>query len=191
MDKSKPLILVVDDEESNLSYVAEIVDKMDYECAMSMSGHEVLDFLKTEIPDLILLDVMMPDMSGFEVIQHIKSDKRLWHIPVFFLTAKNQMEDVVKGFEAGCSDYITKPFNPAELRARIKTHIDLMMTKEELKLYQKFLPVCASCKAIRNEKGEWMLVDVYLDAYSDVNVSHGLCPGCAKKLYPDFADSLE
>ncbi|MBF9014674.1 MULTISPECIES: hybrid sensor histidine kinase/response regulator [unclassified Oceanispirochaeta] len=128
---SKAEILAVDDTPMNLDIILETLDD-DYEISISSDGKEALEVLETIIPDLILLDIMMPGMDGFEVCSILKKDERLKDIPVIFLTALNSTEDVVKGLSLGAVDYIYKPFNPEELRSRVRTHIELKRSREEI-----------------------------------------------------------
>lgn len=95
-----------------------------------MSGKEALDFMTVHLPDLILLDIMMPELNGFEVCKTLKADKKFQDIPIIFLTAKTETDDIVKGFNLGASDYITKPFNSAELLSRVATHIENKRNRE-------------------------------------------------------------
>ncbi len=128
----KPLVLIVDDVPKNLQVLGAILYEQGYEIAMADNGKLALSMIGEMTPDLILLDIMMPEMDGFEVCRVIKSDPGNFDIPVIFLTAKHESESIVKGFEAGAVDYITKPFNAPELLARVKTHIDLTLSKKQL-----------------------------------------------------------
>jgi two-component system, sensor histidine kinase and response regulator len=128
---SKAEILAVDDTPMNLDIILETLGE-EYEISISPDGKEALEILESFIPDLILLDIMMPDMDGFEVCSILKKDERLKDVPVIFLTALNSPEDVVKGLSLGAVDYVYKPFNPEELRSRVCTHIELKRSKEEI-----------------------------------------------------------
>ena len=182
----KPLILIVDDNPQNIQVLGSILEKNGYETAVAMSGKQALIFLTEENPELILLDIMMPEMDGYEVCREIKKSKTTKYIPVIFLSAKMETEDLLTGFKAGAVDYVTKPFNPPELLARIKTHIELKRSREEIKTLRGFLPICANCKKIRDEKGRWHQVESYIRDHSEVEFSHAICPECAKKLYGEF-----
>jgi signal transduction histidine kinase len=127
-----PLILIVDDTRVNLQLLGKILMKVNYELAIANSGYEALDMLKEVKPDLILLDVMMPDMDGYEVCKTLKSSPETKDIPVIFLTAKAEKEDLIKGFELGAVDYVTKPFNAPELLARVKNHLELKYARDLL-----------------------------------------------------------
>ena len=118
-----PKILIIDDNPENLSLFIDILRPFNYNLTLASSGARALELLKEFHPDLILLDVVMPMMSGYEVLNELKQDKSTCDIPVIFLTAKNTTEDIVEGFEKGVVDYIAKPFHPKELLARVNTHL--------------------------------------------------------------------
>lgn len=127
-------ILCVDDTTTNLLFVSNVLDKQGYKITLMKSGAEAISYLKstTNIVDLILLDIMMPNMDGYEVCRILKeSSMSLQNIPVIFLTALNDSEGLSKGFDVGGVDYITKPFHPKELLARIKTHLKLKYFEEQ------------------------------------------------------------
>jgi signal transduction histidine kinase len=126
-------ILVVDDITRNLQVVGMMLRQADYEVMPATGGLEALEGVRVQPPDLILLDLMMPEMDGLEVCRQLKSDPALQAIPVIFLTASNEMEHLVKGFEVGAVDYITKPFNAPELLARVRTHLELQHARERLR----------------------------------------------------------
>lgn len=138
-DKAKNLVMIVDDVAKNLQVLAAVLYQQGYEIAMADSGAFALEMLKELKPDLILLDVMMPEMDGFEVCKSIKSNGLLDEIPIIFLTAKHETESIVKGFELGAADYVTKPFNSSELISRVNTHIELRRQRERLNELNKNL----------------------------------------------------
>ncbi len=129
----KSRILVVDDISRNLQVVGTMLRDAGYHVMPATSGAQALERLKAQPPDLILLDLMMPEMDGLEVCRRLKSDPASRPIPVIFLTASNEMEHLVKGFELGAVDYVTKPFNPPELLARVHTHLELKRARERLR----------------------------------------------------------
>jgi signal transduction histidine kinase len=130
--EKKPLILVVEDFPKNMEVVCNILRKEGYRLAMAGNGKQALDMMNNIRPDLILLDIMMPEMDGFEACKRLKKDPVTRDIPVIFLTAKADTADVVKGFELGAVDYVTKPFKAAELMSRVKTHLELKLAREAL-----------------------------------------------------------
>jgi PAS domain S-box-containing protein len=118
-------ILAVDDDPQNLLMLRQILKNQPYQVVEATSGQAALEIVKNTPPDLILLDIMMPEMDGLEVCRQLKTDSETRPIPVIFITALREIQEMVKGFEAGAVDYITKPFNKQELTARVKTHVDL------------------------------------------------------------------
>lgn len=137
-EQQKPLILIVDDVPQNLQVLGNFLYGRDYEISMAANGQKALEMANKIWPDLILLDVIMPEMDGFQVCQELKARAETKDIPVIFLTAKTQMEDILKGFEVGAVDYVTKPFNKEELLARVSTHVALRSAQKEIvKLEQK------------------------------------------------------
>lgn len=129
--KNKDLILVVDDQINNLKVISSVLGDT-YSLSLAQSGTKALEILKKVKPALILLDIMMPGMNGFEVCEKIKADENTKDIPVIFLTAKTDIEDIVAGFDYGAVDYITKPFNMKELIVRIQNHLNLANAKAEI-----------------------------------------------------------
>lgn len=127
-----PQILIVDDVPVNLRLLVDILTRNGYLVRPATSGHLALKSVAFELPDLILLDINMPDMNGYQVCRHIKEDQRTAGIPVIFISALDQVDDIINGFGAGGVDYITKPFNEAELLARINTHLTLSRLQKQL-----------------------------------------------------------
>jgi DNA-binding response OmpR family regulator len=124
-------ILIVDDVPKNIELAANILQAKNYNITFATSGQAALEKVKSIDFDLILLDVMMPGMDGFEVCKLLKVDEKTRDIPIIFVTAKSETENVVKGFELGAVDYVTKPFSAEEMLARVKTHIDIRLKFEE------------------------------------------------------------
>ena len=125
-------VMIVDDVPENLSLLSAILQKENYHVEVFTSGGEALQAAKQSPPDIILLDIMMPEMDGYQVCQSLKSDEQLSRIPVIFISTLAQVKEKVKSFEAGGQDYITKPFEVREVRERIRTHLDLAWTRREL-----------------------------------------------------------
>ena len=126
-------LLIVDDVPKNIQVAANMLQKSGYQMAFAQDGPTALAQIEANRFDLILLDIMMPDMDGFEVCRRIKMNPANREIPIIFLTAKHDAESIVQGFQLGAMDYLTKPFNGEELQARVKTHLALYRSREELK----------------------------------------------------------
>ncbi|MDY6851579.1 MAG: response regulator, partial [Thermodesulfobacteriota bacterium] len=135
----KAVILIVDDDKIVRKILAKMLIRDDYRVIEAFEAAEGLSLAKGEQPDIILLDVMMPGMDGFETIQRLKSDPATAHIPIIFLSTRDQTEDKVKGLEMGASDYLGKPVDRAELIAKIRAHIKLKHQEEALREYTQNL----------------------------------------------------
>jgi DNA-binding response OmpR family regulator len=133
MKQKKPLVLIVDDDEADQKFLGKILSKTDMDVALASSGEELIRLLKNILPDLIILDIMMPGMNGFDVCKRLSQKKRTGEIPVIFLSARNDTEAIIQGFFMGAHDYITKPFVMEELIARVKTQLELKKKKDRLK----------------------------------------------------------
>ncbi len=149
--QKKKYILIVDDSNANLLMMCDMLELEGYNTFSANSGKLALAFLEDNIPDLILLDIMMPEMSGFEVCEKIKQNKKLSEIPLMFLTAVIEIGNKLKGFELGAVDFISKPFQREELLARINTHLSLQENKEKLIKANKKLLI-ANESTLENEK---------------------------------------
>ena len=132
MNDSRPLVLIVDDNATNIDLLVNTL-QTDYRLGIAKSGPKALEYLGKQKPDLVLLDIMMPDMDGFEVCERMKADPDTAPIPIIFITAMTETVNKTKGFELGAVDYITKPFHAAEVKARIRTHLSLEDMRQQLK----------------------------------------------------------
>ena len=155
--------------------------------------------------DLILMDFLMPGIDGVAATQQIKSLEHLRDIPVIVVTAKTALGDLQAAFSAGAMDFITKPVNSVELLARVnsalmlkkemdcrkirelelrRSNTELQQALREVKVLKGLVPICASCKKIRNDQGFWQQLEEYIQQHSEAEFSHGLCTPCIKKHYP-------
>jgi DNA-binding response OmpR family regulator len=118
-------LLVVDDNEDNRYTLTRRLSREGYaDVATATNGREALELLRTKLVDLVLLDIMMPDMNGYEVLEHLKADPQLQHIPVIMISAVDEIESVIRCVELGAEDYLSKPFNPTLLRARVGASLE-------------------------------------------------------------------
>ena len=130
-DDSRDRVLLVDDTRTNISILMAAL-KDDYKLGVATNGEKALEYVQRTPPDLILLDIMMPEMDGYEVCSRLKGDERTRHIPIIFLTALTEVDEKVKGFALGAVDYVTKPFEVVEVQARVRTHLQLERLRREL-----------------------------------------------------------
>ena len=200
MIMAKDTILLVDDTPANLGVLFEALEEANYHVFVVTSGEAAMESVSLRLPDLILLDVMMPGIDGFETCRRLKSMNATKEIPVIFMTALDGTVDEVQGFQLGAVDYITKPIQIEKVLVRVKTHLTIRKLQKELKeknseleralasvrTLKGLLPICANCKKIRNDNGYWEQVEVYVRQHSDVQFSHGICPDCMITLYPEY-----
>lgn len=199
MEDKKQTILIVDDEPGNIEILSETLGG-DYEILFAVSGKEALQIAIRHMPDMIILDIVMPVMSGYEVLQNLKQNPSLKEIPVVFITALDQEDQETRGLALGAVDYISKPFNPAIVKLRVRTQLELKLQRDiliqrneelqktllKVKTLSGLLPICASCKKIRNDQGYWTQLEYYISEHSEAEFTHGCCPECMKKLYPEI-----
>lgn len=131
-EEEKPLVLIVDDNAENVRLLGMVIKDEGYLVGIARDGAQALEMIVQHRPDLVLLDVMMPGIDGFAVCRRLKESAETRDTPVILLTARAESEDIVQGFEAGAVDYVTKPFNTAELLARVRTQLDLQQTRRKL-----------------------------------------------------------
>ncbi|HKE61665.1 MAG TPA: response regulator [Nitrospira sp.] len=205
-------ILIVDDSPDQQALLRSILGKAGHgdvlsaDSAKSASTLLNLDGEATSHKiDLILMDILMPEQDGVETCRQIKRCAHLQDVPVIMVTAKNDLSNLKEAFAAGAMDYISKPVNSVELLARVSSalllkqemdrrknrELELRRSNEELqkalkevKVLRGLIPICASCKKIRNDGGFWQQLEEYLGEHSEAEFSHGLCQPCIKKLYP-------
>ncbi len=175
--KQQDHLLIVDDLPENIKVLGTSLQYEGYVISFATSGEQAIEMALKNRIDLILLDIMMPGMDGYQVCRALKTEERTKNIPVIFITGKTEKEDIVRGFDAGAVDYITKPFNAAELSARVRTHMELKKARQiienqadelawankrlmeknkklqqaidEIETLKGLLPVCSNCKKIR------------------------------------------
>ncbi|MDD2367128.1 MAG: response regulator [Desulfuromonadaceae bacterium] len=197
----RPSVLIVDDEAINIQ-ILESALRTDYEIYSALNGFDAISLVKEKMPDLILLDVMMPELSGFDVCKIIKDEVSFAHIPVIFMTALDTIAGEFTGLDIGGIDYMTKPVNFDLLKLRVRNHVelkkrhDLIMEQRDqlmrqnseleaslarVKQLEGIIPICAYCKKIRNDQESWQNIEQYISEHSGALFSHGACPDCAEE----------
>ncbi len=180
MTEDLPVILLVDDEPTNLRVLRTVLNDL-YRLLFAKNGQEALQLAAEHQPDLILLDVMMPGMTGFDVCTRLKANSQTQHIPVIFVTALRDEIDETQGFDVGAVDYITKPITPAVVRARVKTHLSLVQAEELKKTRLQIIQRLGRAAEYRdNETGLHIL---RMSHFSQViALAYGLSPKRAEDL---------
>jgi DNA-binding response OmpR family regulator len=205
-------ILIVDDSADERALLHSILAKAGHADVLSAdSAKDAAKVLNlngnstSQHIDLILMDVLMPGQDGVETCRRIKRCAHLQDVPVIMVTAKSDLSNLQKAFAAGAMDFISKPVSSVELLARVSSalllkqemdrrknrELELRRSNEELqkalkevKVLRGLIPICASCKKVRNDGGFWQQLEEYLGEHSEAEFSHGLCQPCIKKLYP-------
>ena len=199
-------ILVVDDSPEIRSALQLILEDAGYQqILLAESAHEAFQRLglanasaPAEDVELVLMDIMMPDMDGVEACRRIRADRRYRDLPIVMVTAMKAGAFLETAFAAGAVDYVTKPINRLELLTRIgsalklKREMDQRKAREEMleqalqeiKVLRGILPICARCKKIRDEQGQWHSVESYIKDHTEADFSHLICPECLDKQFP-------
>ena len=195
-------ILIAEDDLTSRTALMAVLKKQDHEVVAAVNGAEAYSMLlQPNAPLLAILDWVMPEVDGLEVVRRIRARQTERQPYLIILTAKGGKADVIAGLDAGANDYLTKPVDAGELYARIEVGRRMLSLQETLadkikELYQALdqvktlrgiVPICASCKKIRDDKGYWNQVEVYVRNHTEAEFSHGICPDCMKRLYPEFA----
>lgn len=186
-------ILIAEDDVVSRRLLEATLIRWGYEVIATRNGIEAWDILQGEdAPLLAILDWMMPGMDGLEVCRRLRSLQRAIPPYLIILTAKGRQQDIVTGLEAGANDYVTKPFNREELRARMQVGTRMVELQQSLaervyaledalarvKLLQGLLPICSYCKKIRDDQNYWQQVEAYIAEHSEAQFSHSICPDC-------------
>jgi phosphoserine phosphatase RsbU/P len=195
-------VLIAEDDATSRVILKAILNKWGYEVVETCNGDEAWQALSANgAPRLAILDWMMPGISGEAICHKLRQTKSLTPTYIILLTSKRTKEDVVAGLEAGANDYIRKPFDREELHARVKVGervVELETSLAErirelegalahIKTLQGIIPICMHCHKIRNDQRSWERLEKYISEHSDAQFSHGICPDCAEKHFPEIS----
>jgi len=191
-------ILVAEDDPTSRAVLQAVLEKQGHEVIAATDGLEAWDILqKPESPKLVILDWMMPGLDGIDVCRRVRSMDTQVEPYVVFLTTLSDRAHIVSGLDAGANDYVVKPFDHLELRARVATGQRMIQLQERLvsqanelrealaqvKTLRSIIPICCVCKKVRDDSDYWQSVEMYVSSHTDAQFSHGFCPECLAEYY--------
>lgn len=191
MIQRRATILVVDDAVTNRQLLTAVLSLDGHQVQVASNGPHALEVIQTHLPDLILLDVMMPDMTGYEVCEQLKNNPATQHIPIIFISALDKTKDKVNAFSAGGVDYITKPFHPDEVLARVKTHLTIRYLQDQLQSANETLAQKVAELEIKNAELDAFGHTVAHDLKSSVNMVVGYAEFLSDENHPPTPDELQ
>jgi DNA-binding response OmpR family regulator len=171
-------VLLVEDEAQMRRFLRSSLPAHGYALVEAATGREALAQAGARNPDIILLDLGLPDTDGVEVARQLRGFTKA---PIIVLSARGQERDKVNALDAGADDYLTKPFHPDELRARIRVGQRTLALMANIKKLTGLLPICSYCKRIRADTDYWEQVESYITDHTDALFSHDICPSCLAK----------
>ncbi|NOY81893.1 MAG: response regulator [Kiritimatiellaeota bacterium] len=198
-------ILVADDDPTMLTLLVHLLRNEGFEVVAVSDGDAAWEHLcKPDAPPMALLDWIMPGVNGVDLCRKVRELDRPTPTYLIMLTALKEVEDAVDALDTGADDYMTKPFNQAELHARIRAGFRIVELQEALaarireleeaarhiEQLQGILPICSYCKKIRDDDNFWQAVERYFSDHSNVRFSHSICPACLKEHFPELADEI-
>ncbi|MEI6350901.1 MAG: response regulator transcription factor [Verrucomicrobiota bacterium] len=190
-------ILIAEDHYVSRHLLERNLTNWGFNVITAEDGEAAINILDSDdAPPIAVLDWMMPKMDGVEVCERVRARKDRPYVYLLLLTAKSQKEEVAAGLEAGADDYVIKPFDPDELRARLKVGqrvvdlertlarkvTDLEHALADVRNLKSLLPICMYCKSIRDDKDYWHRIEEYIHSETGTDFTHGICPNCLKKL---------
>jgi DNA-binding response OmpR family regulator len=188
-------VLLADDDKLTLNVLNDTLTRAGYDVLTAADGEQAWKKLEQSKAMIAILDWIMPGLEGVEIVRRAHQDPRFVNTYFILLTGKSSTEDLVAGLKAGASDYLRKPFEEAELLARVEVGVRFIELQQKLadrvkeletaltqvKRLEGLLPICSYCKRIRNEQDYWERVDAYISQHANVRFSHNICPECYQK----------
>jgi DNA-binding response OmpR family regulator len=193
--------LIADDDKATALIVSRALERCGLAVTVAHDGHAAWDVLsQPDPPEIVVLDWMMPGIEGLELCRRLRAGRTGANLYVILVTSREARADVVSGLDAGADDYVVKPFDVDELRARIRVGMRVVSLQTSLadnvaqlqealarvKTLSGLLPICSYCKRIRNDKDYWQQMEQYLSEHSEAEFSHGICPECFERVRKDF-----
>ena len=180
-------ILIADDDRMSTMMLSRSLERWGFEVVVAHDGVSAWGHIQSSTPPaLAIVDWMMPGIDGLELCRRIRGANLAAPVYVILLTSRNSRQDLVAGLQAGADDYLTKPFDPDELQARIHVGQRTLALIANVKRLSGLLPICSYCKRIRSDQNYWEQVESYITEHTDAQFSHGICPACFDKVVDEF-----
>jgi sigma-B regulation protein RsbU (phosphoserine phosphatase) len=198
--------LIADDDRTTTLMLSRMLTQWGIAVTTAHDGQGAWEvMIGAQRPSVAILDWMMPDVDGLELCRRIREDESLRHLYVILLTSRDSRADLIQGLNAGADDYLVKPFDPDELRARLHVGLRVVGLQERLaqrvdelqkalsqvKQLHGLLPICSYCKRIRSDTNYWQAVETYIADHSDAQSSHGICPACFDTVMAELGPGKE
>ena len=202
-------VLIVDDEPDIIKILRKYLENHGLGVLTAQNGREALEILQKSDVRLVITDRIMPEMDGIALCRSIRASDISGYVYIIILTISGSKEDIVNGINAGADDYVTKPFNLEELKVRVDSGLrvlnleqslhekikeeeilvgELKAALDQVQKLSGMLPICATCKKIRDDKGYWNKIETYICEHSEAKFTHGMCPDCAKEYRSEYFD---
>lgn len=195
-------VLIADDERVTTTVLSRALANWGFDAHVAHDGESAWQIILAESPQLAIVDWMMPGLDGPALCRRIRQDPTTAHLYVILLTARDSRVDLVAGLDAGADDYLVKPFDPGELRARLNVGARIVALQQRLgervteleaalstvRRLHGMIPICSYCKRIRSDSDDWEPLETYISEHSDAHFSHGICPPCLEKAWAEVPD---
>ena len=179
--------LIADDDRMTALMLGAALERLGLTVTTVHDGQAAWDAMRGDTPpSLAIVDWIMPGLDGIELCRRLRAATLRSYVYVILLTSRAGREDLVAGLDAGADDYLTKPFDPAELQARVRVGRRMIELLASVKQLSGLLPICSYCKCIRDDEDYWAQVESYISQHTDVRFSHGICPSCYDKALADL-----
>ena len=192
--------LIVDDDRIATTLLSRALADWHFDVSVAHDGESAWDLTRTLAPQLAIIDWMMPTLDGPDLCRRIRQDASRAHMHLILLSSRGSRADIVEGLNAGADDYLVKPFDPGELRARLHVGVRVLTLQERLadrvaeletavsavKRLHGLLPICSYCKRVRTDGNDWEQLESYISEHTDAQFSHGICPPCLATAYEEL-----
>jgi sigma-B regulation protein RsbU (phosphoserine phosphatase) len=189
---TKPIaVLIVDDDPVTCAKLRALLAGSGFAVSVAADGREAWEMLQRTWIPVVISDWYMPQMDGVELCRQLRARPQEHYTYFILITSRGGKQQYLTGMEAGADDFITKPVDPDELRARITVAERILGLRQELQRLEGLLPICSYCKRIRDESGHWDPLEVYIEKRSEAQFSHGICSDCYTRVVEPQLDRME